>query len=60
MVEVLIFKLFLTLGKLALLAGALETELLAFFLAWVTAEEVGFLEGAAQVFVKDNESLSNP
>ena len=33
----------LAFGELALLAGALEAELLAFFLAGVTAEQVGAL-----------------
>ena len=49
----------LTLGKLALLAGTLETELLAFFLAWVAAKQVGALERSAQAVIHKDECLRN-
>ena len=44
----------LTLRKLSLLTCTLESELLAFALAWVTAEQVSTLQSVLKVFVDDN------
>ena len=49
----------LTLGELALLAGAFEAELLAFAFAGVAAKQVGALEGALEVFVHDDEGFGD-
>src|SRR5437870_4388761 len=50
----------LTLGRLALFAGTLEAELLAFFLTWVAAKQISTLEGAAQVFIHSGQGFGRP
>ena len=42
-----------------MLAGTLEAELLAFFLTGVSAEQVGALQRALDVFVHDRQGLGN-
>lgn len=49
----------LSLRELEALASALLTVLLAFFGAWVSADETSFLELAAQIAVELYESAGN-
>jgi hypothetical protein len=49
----------LALGELALFAGALEAELLAFAFAVVAAEQVGAFERGFEIFVQDHQSFAD-
>jgi hypothetical protein len=52
-------KICLTLGKLALLAGTFEAELLAFFFTGIAGKQVGALECAFEVFVHCGQCLGD-
>lgn len=49
----------LTFGELALFAGTLEAELLAFFLTRIAANQVSTLESALEAFVHNRQCLGN-